>query len=180
VFLFDKASDHRLKIKLFFRYINQNACARLTSRVWSKAGHFNKALSKGPNTTTWIWNLHSDAHDFDMQQSSIAVITRKVFSSNLAHLSLVFFWISGMHFHGAYFSNYDIWLKDPKHYLPSAHNVWSLIGQFQGIHITSGKIQLWRSFEICISLGPLAARLVLAFTRNSSVYPFIIYLSYLG
>ena len=85
----------------------------------------------------------------------IAVITRKVFSSNLAHLSLVFFWISYMHFHGAYFSNYDIWLKDPKHYLPSAHNVWSLIGQdilnsdignyFQGIHITSGIFQLWRS-----------------------------------
>jgi photosystem I P700 chlorophyll a apoprotein A1 len=141
---------------LFFRYINQNACARLTSsKIWSKAGYVNKALSKGPKTTTWIWNLHSDAHDFDMQQSSIAVITRKVFSSNLAHLSLVFFWISGMHFHGAYFSNYDIWLKDPKHYLPSAHNVWSLIGQdilnsdignyFQGIHITSGIFQLWRS-----------------------------------
>ena len=60
-----------------------------------------------------------------------------------------------MHFHGAYFSNYNIWLKDPKHYLPSAHNVWSLIGQdilnsdignyFQGIHITSGIFQLWRS-----------------------------------
>ena len=132
---------------LFFRYINH--------KVWSKAGHFNKALSKGPKTTTWIWNLHSDAHDFDMQSKLAIRLTRKVFSSNLAHLSLVFFWISYMHFHGAYFSNYDIWLKDPKHYLPSAHNVWSLIGQdilnsdignyFQGIHITSGIFQLWRS-----------------------------------
>ena len=132
---------------MFYRFIN--------SRVWSKAGHFNNALSKGPLSTTWIWNLHSDAHDFDIQQSSQFIITRKVFSSNVAHLSLVFFWLSGMHFHGAYFSNYDIWLKDPKHYLPSAHNVWSLIGQdilnsdignyFQGIHITSGIFQLWRS-----------------------------------
>ena len=132
---------------MFFRYINH--------KVWSKAGHFNKALSKGPKTTTWIWNLHSDAHDFDMQSKLAIRLTRKVFSSNLAHLSLVFFWISYMHFHGAYFSNYDIWLKDPKHYLPSAHNVWSLIGQdilnsdignyFQGIHITSGIFQLWRS-----------------------------------
>jgi hypothetical protein len=52
-----------LKIKLFFRYINT------TSRVWCKAGHFNKALSKGPKTTTWIWNLHSDGHDFPHQQS---------------------------------------------------------------------------------------------------------------
>ena len=136
---------------MFFRYIN-------TSN-WSKAGHFNKALSKGPKTTTWIWNLHSDAHDFDMQQSwSSSVIRRKVFSSNKAHLSLVFFWISGMHFHGAYFSNYDIWLKDPKHYLPSALSVWSFIAQdilnsdignyFQGIHITSGIFQLWRSTGI--------------------------------
>ena len=132
---------------MFYRFIN--------SRVWSKAGHFNNALSKGPLSTTWIWNLHSDAHDFDIQQSSQFIITRKVFSSNVAHLSLVFFWLSGMHFHGAYFSNYDIWLKDPKHSLPSAHLVWPLIGQdilnsdignyLQGIHITSGIFQLWRS-----------------------------------
>jgi photosystem I P700 chlorophyll a apoprotein A1 len=183
---------------LFFRYVNH--------KVWSKAGHFNKALSKGPKTTTWIWNLHSDAHDFDafgthtgaakdkgaglasgssvgrsdslrlaqylykktatsagagpdsaklVGPSSVAVVARKVFSSNLAHLSLVFFWIGYMHFHGAYFSNYSAWLKDPKHCLPSAHNVWSLVGQdilnsdvggyFQGIYITSGLFQLWRS-----------------------------------
>ena len=136
---------------MIFRYINIT--------VWSKAGHLSKALSKGPKTTTWIWNLHSEAHDFDMHQSSIAVIRRKGFSSNLAHLSLVFFWISSIHFHGAYFSNYDIWLKDPKHYLPSAQLVWSqAFGQdilnsdignsFQGIHITSGIFQLWRSIGI--------------------------------
>ena len=132
---------------MFFRYINQ--------KIWSKPGHFNRALSKGPRTTSWIWNLHSDAHDFDVQQSLIAVITRKVFSSNLAHLSLVFFWLAFLHFHGAYFSNYNIWIKDPKHVIPSAHQLWSLIGQdilnsdignyFQGIHITSGIFQLWRS-----------------------------------
>ena len=51
-----------LKIKLFFRYIK--------STLWSKAGDFNKALSKGPSSTTWIWNLHSDAHDFDWQERS--------------------------------------------------------------------------------------------------------------
>lgn len=79
----------------------------------------------------------------------------QVFSSNLAHLSLLFFWVSGMHFHGAYLSNYDIWLKDPKSITPSSHYVWSLIGQdilnsytsqyFSGITITSGFYQLWRS-----------------------------------
>jgi len=133
---------------MIFRYIN-------TSSIFH-AGHFNKALSKGPFTTPWIWNLHSDAHDFHIQQSlSSMKIRRKVFSSNLAHLSLVFFWMTGMHFHGAYFSNYDIWSRDPKHSLPSAQLIWQIIGQhllnsdignsFQGIHITSGIFQLWRS-----------------------------------
>ena len=94
---------------MIFRYIN-------TSSIFH-AGHFNKALSKGPFTTPWIL----DAHDFHIQQSlSSMKIRRKVFSSNLAHLSLVFFWMTGMHFHGAYFSNYDIWSRDPKHSLPSA------------------------------------------------------------
>ena len=44
-------------IKLFFRRIKSTLCC--------KAGHFNKALSKGPSSTTSIWNLHADAHDFD-------------------------------------------------------------------------------------------------------------------
>ena len=62
-----------------------------------------------------------------------------------------------MHFHGAYFSNYGICLKDPKHYLPTAHLVWGFIGQdilnsdiikmqfISGIRITSGLFQFWRS-----------------------------------
>ena len=137
-------------IYLLFKYVNL--------LVWSKVGHFNKGLSKGAKTTSWIWNLHADAHHFDMQYFRVISslnIRRQVLSSNLAHISLVFFWISGMLFHGAYLSNYSQWLKDPKHYVPSAQMVWSLIGQhilnsdignyFQGIHITSGIFQLWVS-----------------------------------
>jgi len=30
-----------------------------------KPGFWSKTLAKGPKTTTWIWNLHADAHDFD-------------------------------------------------------------------------------------------------------------------
>jgi photosystem I P700 chlorophyll a apoprotein A1 len=137
--------------------------------------------AKGAKTTTWIWNLHSDAHDFCLTGSAMAgkqkqggkqmsnatarenvratisqgLVTRKVFSSGLAHLSLVFFWLGGMHFHGAYFANTSAWNKDPKHCLPSAQTVSSLVGQdilnsdvggyFQGINITSGFFQLWRS-----------------------------------
>merc|ERR1712100_594954 len=60
-----------------------------------------------------------------------------------------------MHFHGAYFSNYSAWSFDPKHVQPSAQLVWSVVGQdilnadvggyFQGLYITSGFFQLWRS-----------------------------------
>ena len=32
---------------------------------WAQPGHFSRTLAKGPKTTTWIWNLHADAHDFD-------------------------------------------------------------------------------------------------------------------
>jgi photosystem I P700 chlorophyll a apoprotein A1 len=103
------------------------------SRLSSKAGHFSIALSKGAKTTTWIWNLHADAHDFDIQQSAYygvatALVTRKVFSSGLAHLSLVFFWLGRMHFDGAYFANTSAWRKDPKHCLASAFSLlfsWS-------------------------------------------------------
>jgi len=28
-----------------------------------KPGFWSSKLSKGPKTTTWIWNLHADAHD---------------------------------------------------------------------------------------------------------------------
>ena len=42
----------------------------INTTLWAKAGHFNKALSKGAKTTTWIWNLHDYAHDFDIQQRS--------------------------------------------------------------------------------------------------------------
>lgn len=124
------------------------------------AGHFNKALSKGPNTTTWIWNLHADAHDFRGTSSlkrTSSLVQRKVFASNLAHLSVVFLWLGLLHFNGAYFSNYNAWLKDPKHSSPSSHLVWSIVGQdilnsdvgsyyFQGINTgASGMFQLWLS-----------------------------------
>ena len=31
---------------------------------WSQPGHFSRTLAKGPKTTTWMWNLHADAHNF--------------------------------------------------------------------------------------------------------------------
>nr|YP_009145531.1 photosystem I P700 apoprotein A1 [Trachelomonas volvocina]AKL82444.1 photosystem I P700 apoprotein A1 [Trachelomonas volvocina] len=122
---------------------------------WSKPGHFSRVLSKGPNTTTWVWNLHADAHDFDSHTTDLEDISRKVFSAHFGQLAIIEIWLSGMFFHGARFSNYENWLVDPTHVKPSAQVVWPIVGQeilngdvggnFQGLQITSGLFQVWRA-----------------------------------
>nr|YP_009032729.1 photosystem I P700 apoprotein A1 [Euglenaformis proxima]AGL11995.1 photosystem I P700 apoprotein A1 [Euglenaformis proxima] len=125
---------------------------------WAKPGHFSRSLSKGPSTTTWIWNLHADAHDFDSHTTDLEDISRKIFSAHFGQLAVIEIWLSGMFFHGARFSNYTSWLVDPIHVKPSAQVVWSVVGQeilngdtggnFQGIQITSGLFQVWRASGI--------------------------------
>nr|QCI06604.1 photosystem I P700 apoprotein A1 [Erythroglossum lusitanicum] len=125
---------------------------------WAKPGHFSKTLSKGPSTTTWIWNLHADAHDFDSHTNSLEEVSRKIFSAHFGQLAIIFLWLSGMYFHGARFSNYIAWLNNPTLVKPSAQIVWPIVGQeilnsdvgggFQGVQITSGFFQLWRSSGI--------------------------------
>lgn len=139
----------------------------MNRNFWSKANLF----SKGAKRTTWIWNLHAEAHVFEMTSSSSLVIARKIFSSSLAHLALVFFWIGGMAFHGAYFSNFGAWLKDAAATKPSAQILWPLVAQemlnsdlghfFQGLEITSGLFCLWRSAGL-LSSGALKAASALA------------------
>ena len=96
---------------------------------WSQPGHFSRTLAKGPKTTTWIWNLHADAHDFDSHTSSLEDISRKIFSAHFGQLSIIFLWLSGMYFHGARFSNYSAWLSNPTAVKPSAQVVWPIVGQ---------------------------------------------------
>nr|WCH56353.1 photosystem I P700 apoprotein A1 [Hypnea sp.] len=125
---------------------------------WAKPGHFSRVLSKGPKTTTWIWNLHADAHDFDSHTSSLEEVSRKIFSAHFGQLAIIFLWLSGMYFHGARFSNYIGWLTNPTVIKPSAQIVWPIVGQeilngdvgggFQGVQITSGFFQLWRASGI--------------------------------
>ncbi|MGB3311401.1 MAG: photosystem I core protein PsaA [Nodosilinea sp.] len=139
---------------------------------WGKPGHFDRTLAKGPKTTTWIWNLHADAHDFDSHTSDLEDISRKIFSAHFGHLAVIFVWLSGMYFHGAKFSNYEAWLTNPTGIKPSAQVVWPIFGQdilnadvgggFHGIQITSGLFQMWRangitnSFQLyCTAIGAL-------------------------
>jgi photosystem I P700 chlorophyll a apoprotein A1 len=129
---------------------------------WAKPGHFSRTLAKGPRTTTWIWNLHADAHDFDTHTSDLQEISRKVFSAHFGQLGLILVWLSGIYFHGARFSNYEAWLIDPIRIKPSAQVVWPIVGQemlngdvgggFQGVQITSGLFQLWRAAGIITEL----------------------------
>ena len=128
---------------------------------WAKPGHFDRSLSRGPKTTTWIWNLHALAHDFDTHTSDLEDISRKIFAAHFGHLAVVAIWLSGMLFHGAKFSNYEAWLADPLGIKPSAQTVWSIVGQdilngdmgggFRGIQITSGLFQVWRGWGITSS-----------------------------
>ncbi|MFM7558623.1 photosystem I core protein PsaA, partial [Cylindrospermopsis raciborskii] len=115
----------------------------------------------GPKTTTWIWDLHALAHDFDTHTSDLEDISRKIFSAHFGHLAVVTIWLSGMIFHGAKFSNYEAWLADPLGVKPSAQTVWPIVGQdilnadvgggFHGIQITSGLFQVWRGWGITSS-----------------------------
>ncbi len=126
-----------------------------STEKWGKPGHFDRTLARGPKTTTWIWNLHANAHDFDSQTSDLEDVSRKIFSAHFGHLAVVFVWLSGMYFHGAKFSNYTAWLADPINVKPSAQVVWPVVGQgilnadvgggFSGIQITSGLFYLWRA-----------------------------------
>ncbi|WP_413442115.1 photosystem I core protein PsaA [Synechococcus sp. MIT S1220] len=129
-----------------------------TFELFGKPGHFDRALAKGPKTTTWVWNLHANAHDFDAHTSDLQEVSRRIFSAHFGHLAVIFIWLSGAFFHGARFSNYSGWLADPTHVKPSAQVVWPIFGQeilngdmgagFQGIQITSGLFHVWRGWGI--------------------------------
>jgi len=147
---------------------------------WGKPGHFDRTLARGPKTTTWIWNLHANAHDFDSQTSDLEDVLRKIFSAHFGHLAVVFVWLSGMYYHGAKFSNYEGWLADPTHIKPSAQVVWPIVGQgilngdvgggFHGIQITSGLFYMWRaagftdSYQLyCTAIGGLVMAALMLF-----------------
>ncbi|XVE92793.1 hypothetical protein REPUB_Repub01dG0132100 [Reevesia pubescens] len=148
----------------------------------SRLGHFSRTIAKGLDTTTWIWNLHADAHDFDSHTNDLEEISHKIFSAHFSHLSIIFLWLSGMYFHGARFSNYEALLRDPTHIAPSAEVVWPIVGQeilngdvgggFRGIQITSRFFQISRASGItselqlyCIAIGALVFAALMLFAE---------------
>ncbi|PHU30256.1 Photosystem I chlorophyll a apoprotein A1 [Capsicum chinense] len=163
-----------------FKILVDRDLVKTSFEEWARPGHFSRTIAKGPDTTTWIWNLHADAHDFDSHTSDLEEISRKVFSAHFGQLSIIFLWLSGMYFHGAYFSNYEAWLSDPTHIGPSDQVVWPIVGQeilngdvgggFRGIQITSGFFQIWRASGItselqlyCTAIGALVFAALMLF-----------------
>ena len=152
-----KVSSKELEAKKVKVIVDKNPVATSFEK-WAQPGHFSRTLAKGPKTTTWIWNLHADAHDFDSQTNSLEDISRKIFSAHFGQLSIIFLWLSGMYFHGARFSNYSAWLSNPTAIKPSAQVVWPIVGQeilngdvgggFSGVQVTSGWFQMWRASGI--------------------------------
>jgi photosystem I P700 chlorophyll a apoprotein A1 len=108
--------------------VDENPVPTSTEK-WSKPGWFERSLARGPKTTTWIWDLHALAHDFEVQTSDREDIARKIFAAHFGHLAVVFVWVSGMFFHGALFSNYMAWVVNPTAIKPSAQVVWPVFGQ---------------------------------------------------
>ena len=49
--------------------------------------------------TTWIWNLHADAHDLGKNVRNMEDISRSIFSAHFAQLSIICIWLSGMYLH---------------------------------------------------------------------------------
>ncbi|HJN35950.1 MAG: photosystem I core protein PsaA [Prochlorococcus sp.] len=154
--------------------------------VLGKPGHFSRTLAKGPKTTTWIWNLHADAHDFDSHTSDLEDVSRRIFSAHFGHLAVIFIWMSSAFFHGARFSNYSGWLADPTHVKPSAQVVWPIVGQeilngdmgagFHGVQITSGIFNMWRAWGITSETELMAlaigALVMAGLMLNAGVYHF--------
>jgi len=149
-----------------------------------KPGFWSSKLSKGPKTTTWIWNLHADAHDFDTHLGDLEEASRKIFSAHFGHLAVIFIWMSAAFFHGARFSNYTGWLADPTNVKPGAQVVWPIVGQeilnadlganYHGIQITSGIFQMWRAWgitsEVQLMALAIGAVIMAALMLHAGIY----------
>jgi photosystem I P700 chlorophyll a apoprotein A1 len=62
-------------------------------------------MSTDVGSTSWVWSLHADAHDFPAQVSLNGRVAAKIFATHFGHLSVVAAWFSAVSFGGARYSN---------------------------------------------------------------------------
>ncbi|KAL2922626.1 hypothetical protein RDABS01_014117 [Bienertia sinuspersici] len=115
------------------------------TRRMGQTRSFFKKIAKGLETTTWIWNLHADAHDFDSHTSDLEEIPENFLVPFLVNSPSSFF----------------AWLSDPTHIGPSAQVVWPIVGQeilngdvwggFRGIQLNSSFFRFGEHLEYLVN-----------------------------
>jgi photosystem I P700 chlorophyll a apoprotein A1 len=114
-------------------------------------------MSDDVASTTWLWSLHADAHDFPNQVALNGLVASRIFATHFGHISIVAAWLSASLFGGARYSNYMAWLADPLSVKPTAQIVYAGANHIQdvlngdvgansaGIRVTSGVFSVWRA-----------------------------------
>ena len=69
--------------------------------------------SADATSTTWVWGLHADAHDFNQQVATNRDVAARIFATHFGHLSIVSAWFAAGLVAGARFSNYIACLTIP-------------------------------------------------------------------
>ena len=147
---------------------------------WQLSGGYRPA---DVQSTTWIWGLHADSHDFQSRTQDNGEIAARIFATHFGHLSIVAAWLSALFFAGGRFSNYEMWLVDPGRVKPAAQIVYGSKVLLQdaingetgagssAIRITTGIFSTWRAagitcehelFVTSIALLSLSALFILA------------------
>ena len=136
---------------------------------WTQTGGYATTVNQ---STTGIWVLHADAHDFRSQSLRVPNLAARIFATHFGHLSIVLAWLSASLFAGGRFSNYEAWLANPVACQPAAQVVYNASPVLQdvlnadvgsgltGIRITSGLFSVWRSWGICSSTQLFTCSLV--------------------
>lgn len=101
---------------------------------WPTTGGF---MNDDVSTTSWLWALHADAHDFPRQVGVNGLVASRIFATHFGHLSM-----------------------DPLNVKPSAQIIYAGANHLQdvingdlgastsGIRVTSGVFSVWRGMGI--------------------------------
>ncbi len=148
-------AGHRAMLNVFRRLVCRGPTQAAAWASWSQFGGFQ---TEDVSTTTWLWTLHADAHDFTTQATLNGLVASRLFATHFGHLCIVTTWFSALCFAGSRFSNYLAWLAEPLTVKPSAQILYA--GQYQvqdvvnmdlgaysaGLQVTSGIFQVWRAW----------------------------------
>ncbi|KAI3973652.1 hypothetical protein MKW92_021663 [Papaver armeniacum] len=117
-------------------------------KEWASQGHFSRTIAKGPDTTTWIWNLDVDAHNFDRYTTWLSdpthikpsLITTLLYCNGALVFAMLMLFAGWFHYHKA----------DPK--LACFQDVKSMLNHHLTRLLDLGSLS-WESHQIHVSLS---------------------------